>query len=173
MKVAGIFPDKGEELALRRILEFSEMVKNIYSPGIKMWVVSDGHVFSDCIGVDDGVVDQYGKNSNNCTSKSAKTTRLDFAHFQSCSSRLGQFDESYTKQVVLRHYLHTEIETEAEVCREILMSGCSTDPEILRSMIDANDAAKIALYRALANLCLRILLSKRPLCRLEIKPAES
>lgn len=48
LKVAGKCPDKGEELALRRILAFSKLVKEVYSPGIKVWIVSDGHVFSDC-----------------------------------------------------------------------------------------------------------------------------
>lgn len=152
MKVAGVFPDKGEELALRRILKFSEMVKDIYSPGIKMWIVSDGHVFSDCIGVDDGVVDQYGKKLQQLYQQISKDQTIGFCSLPELfTSRLGQFDESYTKRVVLRHYLNTEIETEAEVCREILMSGCSTDPEILRSMIDANDAAKIALYRGFSK----------------------
>lgn len=47
-KVAGVLPDKGEELALRQLASFVEMVNKVYAPGIKIWIISDGHVFSDC-----------------------------------------------------------------------------------------------------------------------------
>lgn len=47
-KVSGKLPDKGEELALAGLVKFSQLVKIIYPPGFKLWIVSDGHVFSDC-----------------------------------------------------------------------------------------------------------------------------
>ena len=47
-KVSGVLPDKGEELALRELDEFAAAVDAIYPPGCKVWIVSDGHVFSDC-----------------------------------------------------------------------------------------------------------------------------
>ena len=47
-KVLGVVPDKGEELALRRLHEFVRLVKEIYDPGARVLIVSDGHVFSDC-----------------------------------------------------------------------------------------------------------------------------
>lgn len=47
-KVGGILPDKGEEMALRRLHEFVEDVQKIYEPGARVWIISDGHVFSDC-----------------------------------------------------------------------------------------------------------------------------
>lgn len=47
-KVAGWKPDKGEELSLLRLVQFTEAVKELYNPGIIIWIVSDGHVFSDC-----------------------------------------------------------------------------------------------------------------------------
>ncbi len=37
----------------------SQDLVKIYPPGMKIWIVSDGHVFSDCIGVDDDVVSTY------------------------------------------------------------------------------------------------------------------
>lgn len=58
-KVAGEMPDKGEELALSRLIQFAASVKEIYPPGIIIWIVSDGHVFSDCIAVDDSKVNRY------------------------------------------------------------------------------------------------------------------
>lgn len=47
-KVATWRPDKGEELGLTKLISFTESVKKIYAPGILIWIVSDGHVFSDC-----------------------------------------------------------------------------------------------------------------------------
>lgn len=47
-KVVSWMPDKGEELALLRLISFTKAVKQIYAPGIIVWIVSDGHVFSDC-----------------------------------------------------------------------------------------------------------------------------
>lgn len=47
-KVSGKLPDKGEELALKRLVDIIGLVQEVYPPGIKVWVVSDGHVFSDC-----------------------------------------------------------------------------------------------------------------------------
>lgn len=59
-KVQGWLPDKGEEMALRKICDFVTAVRKIYIPGIVVWIVSDGHVFSDCIGVDDLMVNDFG-----------------------------------------------------------------------------------------------------------------
>lgn len=47
-KVAGALPDRGEELALRRLYSVSRRMKTIYEPGMRICIVSDGHVFSDC-----------------------------------------------------------------------------------------------------------------------------
>ncbi|KAL4972148.1 Pyoverdine/dityrosine biosynthesis protein-domain-containing protein [Aspergillus desertorum] len=46
-KVAGVAPDAAK-------------VGVIYAPGARLWVISDGHVFPDCIGVDDALPDSYG-----------------------------------------------------------------------------------------------------------------
>jgi hypothetical protein len=47
-KVMGTMPDKGEEMALLRLHSFVKGVEAIYKPGAKIWIISDGHVFSDC-----------------------------------------------------------------------------------------------------------------------------
>lgn len=47
-KVMGTLPDKGEEMALLRLHSFVREIEAIYSPGAKVWIISDGHVFSDC-----------------------------------------------------------------------------------------------------------------------------
>lgn len=47
-KVFGVLPDRGEQLALEHLDSFVEAVEHVYQPGAKLWIVSDGHVFSDC-----------------------------------------------------------------------------------------------------------------------------
>lgn len=47
-KVSGTMPDRGEQIALEHLDSFVEAVEGIYEPGAKLWIVSDGHVFSDC-----------------------------------------------------------------------------------------------------------------------------
>jgi hypothetical protein len=47
-KVGGAAPDMAERIALRTLHQFTKEVKAIYPPGVTIWIVSDGHVFSDC-----------------------------------------------------------------------------------------------------------------------------
>lgn len=47
-KVSGLMPDRGEQLALEYLDSFLDALEKIYEPGGKLYVVSDGHVFSDC-----------------------------------------------------------------------------------------------------------------------------
>jgi hypothetical protein len=47
-KVMGTMPDRGEELALRRLHSFVQQIEAVYESGAKVWIISDGHVFSDC-----------------------------------------------------------------------------------------------------------------------------
>lgn len=85
-KVTGVDPDRSEESALWRLDNFVQHVEQIYEPGAKVLVVSDGHVFSDCskynrrasgnfgslasmmltqccctVGVEDDIVDRYSE----------------------------------------------------------------------------------------------------------------
>ncbi len=47
-KVGGILPDLAEHMALDVLHEFVKEVNAIYEHGATMWVINDGHVFSDC-----------------------------------------------------------------------------------------------------------------------------
>lgn len=58
-KVIGLDLDCGEEFVLERLYGFVIEIEKIYMFGVKLWVISDGYVFSDCIGVDDSEVDRY------------------------------------------------------------------------------------------------------------------
>jgi L-tyrosine isonitrile synthase len=58
-KVAGTLPDEGELLALRTLQRLCDEVAGVYTPGARLTICSDGHVFADIIGVADGTVARY------------------------------------------------------------------------------------------------------------------
>lgn len=51
----------------------------------------------------------------------------------------------------IQHYLETDLESQAEVCRKIMMASCSTDDRILRKLIEQQDPNKLALYRGFSK----------------------
>ncbi|MBL8912483.1 MAG: L-tyrosine/L-tryptophan isonitrile synthase family protein [Archangium sp.] len=58
-KVLGALPDLAEERALERLSELLDELSGVYAPGARLTICSDGHVFSDLVGVSDGDVDRY------------------------------------------------------------------------------------------------------------------
>jgi pyoverdine/dityrosine biosynthesis protein Dit1 len=58
-KVLGVQPDTAEELALQFLNSLCEKISDIYPPGARIAICSDGRVFSDLIGVDDDAVTAY------------------------------------------------------------------------------------------------------------------
>lgn len=153
-KVAGIVPDLGEEMAITRLLSFNRAIKSVYQPGMKLWIVSDGHVFSDCIGVDDDVVDNY-------------TIQLRDL-YEKVASKLGVLDEDLigfvslkdiffhkglpltpvlVEEVELCHYTGSKICEQSELSRKILMASCDTDAGKLRRDVEQEDHPRLHLYR--------------------------
>lgn len=59
-KVLGDMPDFGEQKSLEHIRYFNSRIRQIYNPGIKISVISDGLIFSDLWGICDDCVDAYG-----------------------------------------------------------------------------------------------------------------
>ena len=47
-KVGGTTPDLAEHIALDVLRGFVKEIHTIYAPGATLWIISDGHVFSDC-----------------------------------------------------------------------------------------------------------------------------
>jgi pyoverdine/dityrosine biosynthesis protein Dit1 len=60
-KVLGKLPDMAEELALKFLEHICDEIKEIYPPGVRITICSDGRVFSDLVGVSDQDVSEYGK----------------------------------------------------------------------------------------------------------------
>lgn len=149
-KVSSPTPDKGEELAILRIIEFVSLVNEIYSPGMKFFIVSDGHVFSDCINVDDNVVDHYTENLKRLYQE-VKPEGFDGIYFRG----LNDCFESPTKDkiascledVTVDHFLDTKLDEATEINRKIMMLGCDDNADTLRDEIKTPLHPRLFLYR--------------------------
>ena len=59
-KVLGPRADMAEEISLRHLQAVCDEVAAVYAPGARITICSDGHVFSDVVGVTDADVSSYG-----------------------------------------------------------------------------------------------------------------
>jgi pyoverdine/dityrosine biosynthesis protein Dit1 len=168
-KVTGPDPDTGEELGLERLHGFVEAVERIYEAGAKVWVISDGHVFSDCIGVDDSEVDMYGEKlkamNHTIGSRRGNAGRVGFKSLVDLFQLAAvERDGHYPSRLVgpahhlelpeIDHHVGTNVTDEAELCRRILMAGCGPQKSAVRARIDSKDRAITALYRGFSRFML-------------------
>lgn len=58
-KVVGSLPDLGERLAIEFLQSFCEHIRHFHPPGAGITICSDGHVFSDVLGIPDQDVTDY------------------------------------------------------------------------------------------------------------------
>ncbi|KAI5865800.1 Pyoverdine/dityrosine biosynthesis protein-domain-containing protein [Durotheca rogersii] len=170
-KVTGEDPDRGEELALERLNEFVEGIEKVYAPGAKLWVVSDGHVFSDCVGVDDQTVDSYGRKlhqiNHDIGLKRGTTDRVGFKSIVDLFEldRLQTwFKASQLDMPTIDHHIKTQLAAESEMSRRILMAGCRSHSSTLRNQIESQNPAILALYRGFSRFMLEDLKFNRSTC---------
>lgn len=60
-KTSGALPDFGEVLALQGLNELCEKISELYKPGARIIICSDGRVFSDVVKVSDEQISEYQK----------------------------------------------------------------------------------------------------------------
>ncbi|KAM3448332.1 hypothetical protein MY3296_007866 [Beauveria thailandica] len=172
-KVLSDVPDRGEYLALGNLHNFLREIENIYSPGAKLWIISDGHVFSDCIGVDDDAVDMYGEqlmamNHSIAQKLGGRQNRVEFLSlidlFAAASfdlqSELDTHRGAYPELLLKRH-LPTNTTDIADTCRRVLMLGFGPDQSQLRTELDSHDAGMTALYRGFSKFMLEDLVRNK------------
>lgn len=149
-KVAGTSPDKGEELAIKQIIEFVELVNRIYAPGMKFFIVSDGHVFSDCINVDDDIVDAYTASLKKLYHR-LRPDGFDgvvFRGLNDCfAAESKHLVEPLLLEVTVDHFLDTKLDRETETNRKIMMLGCDENADLLRLQINTPHHPRLYLYR--------------------------
>ncbi|KAF2391224.1 L-tyrosine/L-tryptophan isonitrile synthase family protein [Pseudomonas frederiksbergensis] len=64
-KVLGTSPDLGEKLSLRQLNDLCVKISELHPPGARIIICSDGRAFSDCVGVSDDEVSNYGREIKN------------------------------------------------------------------------------------------------------------
>lgn len=58
-KVIGVAPDMAEQLSLDFLRKICDQIQAIYSPGARIIICSDGHVFSDLVHIADSDITSY------------------------------------------------------------------------------------------------------------------
>lgn len=180
-KIMGSQPDKGEELALRRMYDFIERIGQIYEPGAQLCIISDGHVFSDCskstfwkhrtnahllwpVGVNDDAVDSYGHQLEVLNEHIGRSVglpgRVTFKSLVDIidldvymEGKRQMFRNMEAPQ--LQHHLATALTDEAELCRKVLVAACQPNRSALRACIDSQDPSILALYRGFSMFMLQ------------------
>ncbi|KAL8408524.1 hypothetical protein RB594_007092 [Gaeumannomyces avenae] len=158
-KVSGVLPDRGEQLALENLHSFVEAIEGVYKPGAKLWIVSDGHVFSDCIGVDDEVVDRYNAEIIRLNTEIGRRRRgADRVGFMSLVDifDLGHSTPEVTLALSLRlPILETQIATKrtspAELSRRMLLEAGRSNDSLLRARIESGEHSALKLYRGFSR----------------------
>lgn len=149
-KVASCLPDKGEELALRRIIDFVSTIQKIYPPGMKFYLVSDGHVFSDCIHVDDEMVDLYFMKLE-AIYQEIKPPGFDGIVFRGLNDCFESDQRSIVAELLntveVDHHIPTQLDVETELNRKVLMLGCDDNADLLRKQIMTPNHPRLYLYR--------------------------
>lgn len=58
-KVLGDMPDMAEKITIDNFADFNNKIKQVYQPGVKIHMVSDGYVFNDILITHDSIVAMY------------------------------------------------------------------------------------------------------------------
>jgi pyoverdine/dityrosine biosynthesis protein Dit1 len=115
-KVLGTCPDLGEQLSLRQLNDLCLKIGKLYSPGARIIICSDGRAFSDCVGVSDEEVSNYGQEIKNILI-SLQLNNIDIFNLEDYFKE-GDFDD--IRQKLVNHYgrsieeLKLAIKTEAQ-----------------------------------------------------------
>ncbi|CCH58046.1 hypothetical protein TBLA_0A02470 [Henningerozyma blattae CBS 6284] len=155
-KVGGDVPDKGEEFALKRLIQATQEVQKFYPPGMKVWIISDGHVFSDCIGVDDDIVNSYTCKLHQLYERLAIPGHdaigfcgLNTLFFDGITA--PKFDPKWVSEVKVEHYTGSKICALSDLSRQVLLRGCDTDAGQLKKEIAIDGHPRLYLYRGFSK----------------------
>ncbi|KAF1942551.1 hypothetical protein EJ02DRAFT_502798 [Clathrospora elynae] len=155
-KVGGIMPDLAEHIAMDALHDFVKEVNTVYEPGATMWVINDGHVFSDCIGVDDEMIDtydacmaaiyqeRYPKNVGPVPAIKFKGLKNIFA---ADSDGFQDLQKLLLKSHQMPHPVKTRLTGEAELCRKLMLGIGGPDRVHIRQLIEKQEPDALGQYR--------------------------
>lgn len=117
-KVVGSLPDLGERISIEFLQSFCEQVSHYHQPGARILICSDGHVFSDLLGIPDEDVTAYR----------AELQRI-------IEATGGHSVALYSLDDALGRSSYDEM-------RELLVAGYATPLEVIRADVRADLSAR-------------------------------
>ncbi|KAJ9661526.1 dityrosine synthesis enzyme [Neophaeococcomyces mojaviensis] len=165
-KVASQVPDGAEYEALLTLVKFCDEVTDFYAPGCRIVIVSDGHVFSDCIGADDNVVTHYSRNlksmldnvrfhhSRHASQQIQLCNLADLLFPDREAERLYKRVEA-VQNLPIKHPVSTQTDEFYNTCRGILMHGFAPPEPFVKDLISkVPDHSITTLYRGFSRFML-------------------
>lgn len=155
-KVGGIMPDLAEHIAMDVLHEFIKEVNTVYEPGATMWVINDGHVFSDCIGVDDEMIDTYDAcmaaiYKERFPEENGPVPTIKFKGlkniFAADSDGFRGLEKLLRDSHKMPHPVKTKLTGEAELCRKLMLGIGGPDRNYIRQLITEQEPDALGLYR--------------------------
>ncbi|KAF2269137.1 hypothetical protein CC78DRAFT_557977 [Lojkania enalia] len=155
-KVGGTMPDLAENIALDVLRSFVKEICKVYPPGATLWIISDGHVFSDCIGVDDVKVDAYDARlievyKEKFSIEEGPVPAIRFKGlkdiFLSNPESFSFLKESWLADIEVPHPVKTELTAPSELCRRMLLGVSQADRGFIRKCIEEQEPHALQLYR--------------------------
>jgi len=121
-KVLSPLPDMAEKLALQFLQQLCDQIKNVYAPGAKIILCSDGRVFSDIIGMHENNVTDYQRELDNMI------TELDLTHVSTFNldalAEENKTEEDNGKDFIqMRRQLMKDFGAPVELLREKVLRG--------------------------------------------------
>ncbi|GAA0375056.1 isocyanide synthase family protein [Streptomyces blastmyceticus] len=126
-KVLGHLPDEGERLSLRFLDRLCARIGEIYAPGARIVICSDGHIFGDLIKVPDPHIDAYSDELRALIGR----------------ERLRHLDTFDLRDV------HGDLDHDTK--RELVTTAYAPSPDELRAQIRAGDEETVRLYRGITR----------------------
>ncbi|KAH7390676.1 Pyoverdine/dityrosine biosynthesis protein-domain-containing protein [Pyrenochaeta sp. MPI-SDFR-AT-0127] len=155
-KVGGIMPDLAEHIAMDVLHDFIKEVNTIYEPGATMWVINDGHVFSDCIGVDDEMIDTYDACmaaifQERYPEEVGPVPTIKFKGLKNIFAADSDGFQGLQKLLLnshkMPHPVKTKLTGEAELCRKLMLGIGGPDRAYIRQLITEQEPDALGLYR--------------------------
>jgi L-tyrosine isonitrile synthase len=147
-KVLGTLPDLGERLAIGFLESFCDQISHVHPPGARITICSDGHVFSDVLGIPDEDVLEYRAELR----RMIRATGGGSVDIYSLDDAFGRMSFADMRDTLVREYAQPVEEIRAQVktdpARRALFNG------IHRFMVEDQSALRPEFSRTkLRNHC--------------------
>lgn len=173
-KTSSAAPDGAEHEAFHNLHQFCINLQDIYPPGADLIIVSDGHVFSDCIGTNDGDVYKYTEAIKELSDKIHAS--LSLCHGESPITFVnlndvfhgpnllldGAFEIEWSAEDINRP-IETTVDLKDENCRILMLRSCGFDAGMLdKATKDDENHSLTKVYRGFSRFMKDVISARAP-----------